>query len=195
MAEVGDIHSVKVNNAIVREAPDKSAKQVSKLGSGAEIMEMDVQGEWYEVYVASSDLEGWMHVSTLALLGGGAPVVPAATQTKTAKTASASAAPVKLAVKSSAGKSQGMKEFEKYLLKYNARTNTLKGYIPFSGAEDKGNGELQLTVTNQWLEKSIARQKSSLITLYTRWKKINASGIAKVYAVDPGGNPIISYPK
>jgi hypothetical protein len=204
-AEVGDIHTVKVDNAVVRDGPGEDKAQVDKLGSGSEIMEMDVQGEWYEIYVASTDLSGWMHVSSLELLGGGsadivaeeAAAVPASTGAgdSAPKPAAKPAAPTKLAIKSSGAKSAGMKTFEKYLVKYNARTNVLKGYVPFTGAEDAGDGELHLTVTNNWLEKSKARQKSSLITLYSKWKRANPSlANVKVVALDPSGNEVVQYP-
>lgn len=195
LAEVGDIHTVKVNSAIVREAPGKSARQVDKLSAGAEIMEMGIEGKWYEIYVASTDMEGWMHVSTLALLGGGAPAVPVAKAAPAKAAKTPKPPPTKVVFKSSGSKSRAMKDFEKLLLKYNARTSSLKGYVPFSAAVDKGNGELHLTVTDQWLEKSSARQKSSLITMYTRWKSLTDAANPKVYAVDTSGNPIINYPK
>jgi len=201
LAEVGDIHTVKVDSALVREGPDKASTQIDKLSSGAEIMEMDIQGEWYEIYVASTDVGGWMHVSNIALLGGGTPAPAAAPEVASApaakaKTASAAApTSAKIVVKSQGSKSASMKEFEKYLLRYNVRTNTIKGYIPFTNAEDMGNGELNLTVTNQWLDKSKARQKSSLITLHTRWKKANNSSDVRIHAVDPSGNKVAQYPK
>ncbi len=197
MAEVGDIHTIKVDNAVVREGANKSSPQVEKLGKGAEIMEMDIQGEWYEIYVASSDLSGWMHVSTLALLGqdGGGTAAPA-TETTTTKAApkKAVAKAPRLKVKSGGNKSSGMKEFEKYMLKYNARTYVLKGYTPFTNAEQGENGDLVVTVTSTWMEKSKARQKSSLITLYTRWKKASKNSDSKVIAVDTSGNQVLNYP-
>ena len=204
LAEVGDIHTVKVDNAIVRENPDKASTQLDKLSSGAEVMEMDVQGEWYEIYVASTDVGGWMHVSMLELLGSGAPVVekapaPAAPVAKAKPVAkpAPSPAPVstRLSIKSSGKKTPEMKKFEKYLVKYNARTSALKGYIPFTNAQDMGDGKLHVTVTNQWLDKSNARQKSSLITLYTRWKKASKASEPKVIAIDASGNEISQYPQ
>lgn len=206
LAEVGDIHTVKSDSVIVYEAPDEGSTKVDKLTSGAEVMEMDVQGEWYEIYVASTDVGGWLHVSSLALLGGGspapatapevasAPAVQAKPKPSVAAPASAPSSP-KIVMKTQGSKSSGLKEFEKYLLKYNVRTNAIKGYIPFTHAEDLGNGDLNLTVTNQWLDKSKARQKSSLITLYTRWKKANNSPDVRVHAVDASGNQVAQYPK
>ena len=183
IAAVGDIHTVKVDNAIVRDGPGKEANEIEKLNNGNEIMEMDVRGEWYEIYVADTDLSGWMHVSTLQLLGGGdAETVAAEAAATTAKDEPKApagkpvpqpSASTKIAIKSSGPMSAGVKDFEKYLLKYNARTNVLKGYVPFSGATDAGNGELQVTVTKNWLEKSKARQKSSLIAIYSQWKRAN----------------------
>ena len=192
IAEIGDMHTIKVDKAVVREGPKKSSPQIDTLGAGAEIMEMDVQGEWYEIYVASTDVSGWMHVSTMKLLGSDAETPTSATVAK----AKPKKVKVKSASKQSASKqSASMKTFQKYLLKYNARTNVLKGYVPFSGAEDVGNGELHLTVTSSWLEKSRARQKSSLITLYTKWKKAGKLTDAKVYAIGPDGDKISNYPK
>ena len=205
IAAVGDIHTVKVDNAIVREGPGKEANQIDKLNNGNEIMEMDVQGEWYEIYVADTDLSGWMHVSTLELLGGGdaeTVAAEAATAAQDEPKAAAGkpvpqpAASTKIAIKSSGPLSAGVKEFEKYLLKYNARTNVLKGYVPFSGAADAGNGELQVTVTKNWLEKSKARQKSSLITIYSKWRRANpASSTVRIVALDQSGNNVVQYPK
>jgi len=139
----------------------------------------------------------------LALLGGGTPAPAAAPEVTSAPAAkdepkaASPAAPTsaKIIVKSQGNKSSSLKEFEKYLLRYNVRTSTIKGYIPFTHAEDLGNGDLNLTVTNQWLDKSKARQKSSLITLYTRWKKANNSPDVRVHAVDPSGNQVAQYPK
>ena len=203
IAAVGDIHTVKVDNAIVRDGPGKEANEIEKLNNGNEIMEMDVRGEWYEIYVADTDLSGWMHVSTLQLLGGGdAETVAAEATAKDESKAPAgkpvpqSSASTKIAIKSSGPISAGVKDFEKYLLKYNARTNVLKGYVPFSGATDAGNGELQVTVTKNWLEKSKARQKSSLIAIYSQWKRANpASSTVRIVALDQSGNNVVQYPK
>ena len=206
VAEVGDIHTVKSDNAIVRDGPGQDSPQVDKLPTGTEIMEMAVQGEWYEIYVADTDLSGWMHASTLQILGGAdaetaieqaisSPSGEAAKPAQVAKVAPQPAATTKISVKSSGPKSSGVKEFEKYLAKYNARTNELKGYVPFSGAEDSGNGEVQLTVTKNWLEKSKARQKTSLIRIYSRWKRANPSlSKVKVVALDKSGNLVVEYP-
>jgi len=186
------MHTVKVNSAIVRETPEKKGKVVEKLAIGAEIMEMEVQGEWYEIYVASTDLSGWMHISTLGLLGGGGAV--AAPAEKTSKKAAAKPKPQKIQI-SSAEASPELKEFQKYLLKYNARTFVLKGYTPVLNAGDDGNGKLSITVTEAWLNKPNARKKSTMIILYTRWKKQNNLGESQVIAVDGEGNEIMRYPQ
>ena len=208
IAEVGDIHTVKTDNAIVRDGPGQDSAQVDKLGNGTEIMEMAVQGDWYEIYVADTDLSGWMHVSTLEILGGAdaetaiqeAITSPSESSPKPAPAQAAKPVPqpssaTRISVKSDGKKSGLLKDFEKYLVKYNSRTNVLKGYVPFTGAVDSGSGELQLTVTKNWLEKSKARQKSSLITIYSRWKRANPTiPNVKVTALDQSGNQVVEYP-
>lgn len=202
LAETGDIHIVKNNDAVVRDGPGDSAAQVDKLSSGTEIMEMAAQGEWFEIYVADTDLSGWMRKSDLDLRAGGDAATVASEATEvTQDTPAPSASPAapaqtaKVVIKTTGEKTEALKEFEKYLVRYNARTNVLKGYTPYLGAEDKGNGELYVTVSNKWLEKSKGRQKSSLITLYSRWKRMNNAAAVRVYAQDQSGNPIIQYPK
>ncbi len=46
LAEIGDIHTVKVDEAFLRESADKSSPQMEKLAIGSEVMEMEIQGEW-----------------------------------------------------------------------------------------------------------------------------------------------------
>lgn len=190
LAEIGDIHTVRLDGAVVYEQADKSSPLVEKLSTGSEVMEMDVKGEWYEIYVASSDLSGWLHVSTLALLGSGS-----GGSVASAAVAAVTSGPAKLKVSASDQKTSGMKDFEKYLLKYNARTQALKGYTPFTGAESLEDGVLLVTVSDIWLEKSRARQKSSLITLHIKWKEAVDSGAPKVIAVDSNGNEVANYPQ
>ena len=67
--------------------------------------------------------------------------------------------------------------------------------MPFTSAEDAGNGELKLTVTNRWLDNPRARRTTSLITIYSKWKRANNSPNVRVLAVDPSGNPIVNYPR
>ncbi len=145
-----------------------------------------------EVYVASSDLSGWIHASTLALLG--ADNGSSATLASAVTTGPAHRKPAKLKVNTSSKKTPGIKDFEKYMLKDNARTSILKGYIPFTKAEPLENSDLQVTVSNMWLEKSKARQKSSLITIHTKWKKAVNNVTPKVIAVDSNGNEVLNYP-
>jgi len=201
LADVGDIHTIKAASAVVRDGPAEDSSKVDSLTKGSEIMEMDIQGEWYEIYVADTDLGGWVHVSDLEILGGGvssAVSTEAATATTTDETASTSGAAQpttdKIILKSATSISAGVRKFETYLTKYNSRTKKLKGYFPFSGAEDKGNGDLHVTVTNKWLNNAQARQKTSLIRLYSKWKRANKSPDVKIIAVDPSGNEIIHYP-
>jgi len=194
LAEVGDTHSVKAETAIVHESADKNSPHVEKLSRFAQVMEMDIQGEWYEVYVASSDLSGWIHSSMLMLLGADTSNGDLAAPVTLSRSSMSPTRIVKFKLKDS-DKTPAMKDFEKYLLKYNARTNVLKGYIPFTKAEPLENGNLQLIVTSAWLKKSKARQRSSLITLYTKWKKAVNNTELRVIAVDSLGNEILHYPK
>lgn len=194
LAEVGDIHSVKAETTILHESADKNSPQVEELSRFAEVMEMDVQGEWYEVYVASSDLSGWIHLSMLMLLGDDTDNGESAAPVTLSRQSMSPTRVVKLRLKDSE-KTPAMKDFEKYLLKYNARTNVLKGYTPFTKAEPLENGNLQLVATSAWLKQSKARQKSSLITLYTKWKKAVNSADLRVIAVDSDGNEALNYPE
>ena len=201
LADVGDVHKIKTSSAIVREAPANDSKQTESLPKGSEIMEMDIQGEWYEIYVADTDLGGWVHVSDLEILGGGVSTavsseaaVGESAEPTSYTTGAAQPASGKIILKSATSISAGVRKFETYLTKYNSRTKSLKGFFPFAAAEDTGNGELRVTVTNKWLEKPKARQKTSLIRLYSKWKHANKSPDVTVYAVDPNGNEFTHYP-
>jgi hypothetical protein len=194
-AEIGDIHTVKSSSAVVRETPDKKGKKVETISQGSEVMEMDTQGEWMEIYVASTDLSGWMHLSTMQLLGDGTPA-PAPASTPTAKTKEDKPEPEqKKIVISGSSNTQEIREFKKYLVKYNARTFVLKGYTPFLNATDSGDGKLVLTVTNAWLNTTKARQRSSLIILNSRWKRTNDYSDTQIIALDESGNEVNRYPQ
>jgi len=201
LADVGDIHTIKADSAAVRDGPGDNSPKIDNLPKGSEIMEMDIQGEWYEIYVADTDLGGWVHVSELEILGGGV-AQEVATQASArieeaaaATTGAAQPESAQIILKSATSISAGVRKFESYLTKYNTRTKALKGFYPFAAAEDVGNGELQVTVTNKWLEKPRARQKTSLIQLYSKWKRANQSPDVTVYAVDPNGNSFAQYPE
>jgi len=192
LAEIGDIHTVKSSSAVVWETPDNKGKKVETISQGSEVMEMDTQGEWMEIYVASTDLSGWMHLSAMKLLGSGA---PESASTPPPETKKAKAAPEKTKVEISSSNTPESKNFKKYLVKYNARTFVLKGYTPFLNASDGGDGKLVVTVTNAWLNTPIARQKSSLIILNSRWKKATDSSDTQIIAIDESGNEVNRYPK
>lgn len=201
LADVGDIHTVKVDSSVVRDGPANDATQIERFSKGKELMEMDIQGQWYEIYDADTDVGGWVNVSDLEILGGGvssAVSSEAATakveDTQRSTTGAAQPDSPQIILKSATSISAGVRKFETYLTKYNTRTSSLKGFIPFSAAEDVGNGDLHVTVTNEWLDKPKARQKTSLIRLYSKWKRANDSPDVKVFAVDPSGNKIINYP-
>ncbi len=191
-AEAGDTHTVKADTAILRQAASKNSPQVEKLGRFSQVVEMDIRGEWYEVYVASSDQSGWMHSSTLALpdADNDADSAPKMTLSRSHMRPKRIVA---LKVKDSE-KTPSMKNFEKYLLKYSARTQTLKGYTPFSEAEPLENGNLQVTATSAWLKLSKAMQKSSLIVLHTKWKKAINNSDSEVIVVDVSENRVLNYP-
>jgi hypothetical protein len=194
-AEIGDIHTVKASSAVVRETPDKKGKKVEIISQGSEVMEMDTQGEWMEIYVASTDLSGWMHLSTMKLLGGGTPA-PAPAAAPAAKTEVAKPEPQQKNIQiSGSSNTIEIKDFKKYLLKYNARTFVLKGYTPFLNAKDSGDGKLLLTVTDAWLNTAKARQKSSLIILNSRWKRANDNSDTQIIAIDESGNEVNRYPQ
>jgi hypothetical protein len=202
-AEVGDVHTVKVDSGSVYKEPNKDSAAIEQLSKGTEIMEMDTRGDWHEIYVADTDLGGWMQRSDLQILGGGGAqaVAAEATVVETTSQPAPAAKPVgsdptsaAITLTTSGSKTPELEEFEKYLLKYNSRSLELKGFVPFAGATDAGNGQLTLTVSNKWLDKSKARQKTSLIRIYSRWKRANGSPEVTVQAVDLSGNPIISYP-
>lgn len=200
LAEVGDVHTVKSDSATVYEEPNRGASAIENLPKGTEIMEMDTRGDWHEIYVADTDLGGWMHKNDMQILGGGQAEVVAAEAAVVEKTsAPASTAgtdPTSAAItlKTSGAKSDKMEKFEKYLLKYNTGTLELKGYVPFSAASEDGQGKLTLTISNKWLDKPKARQKTSLIRIYSKWKRASGAAESSVEAVDLSGNAIISYP-
>jgi len=203
-AEVGDVHTINVDIAVVYEGPDKSSAEAGKLPKGTEVMEMDTQGEWFEIYDADSDVGGWMPKSNMEILGGGdagsvaseaAAVAEPDKPVASAKPVGADTTSAEISLKSSGAKSPGLQKFEQYLQKYNIRTKEVKGYVPFTSAEDAGNGELKLTVTNRWLDNPRARRTTSLITIYSKWKRANNSPNVRVLAVDPSGNPIANYPR
>lgn len=200
LAEVGDVHTVKVDSATVYEEPDRGATAIENLPKGTEIMEMDTRGDWHEIYVADTDLGGWMHRNDMQILGGGQAEVVAA-EAAVVEKPSAPARPegvdptsAVIALQTSGAKSEKIQKFEKYLLKYNSRTLELKGYVPFSGASDDGQGKLTLTVSNKWLDKPKARQKTSLIRVFSKWKRASGATESTVEAIDRSGNTVISYP-
>lgn len=191
LAEVGDIHTVGTNTAQVRETPDKNGKPVEKLSQGAEVMEMDVKGEWYEIYVASSDLSGWIHVSTLKLLGAGGDSVATDDSTATKPAAAKPAPRIKI---TTVGKStDAIKAIRKVIIKRNANKVALKGYAPYISAEDIGDGKLQVTVTDSFTKRSKGEMLANLIVIHTSWKKSYDN--AQVIAVDADGNEIYKYPR
>lgn len=179
LAEVGDIHTVKVNTAAVHAAADAQSPKLREVIKGAEVMEMNVRGEWYEIFVVSSDgAGGWMHASTLALAAAAPAAKPAAV-----------IPPAK-----GGAKTAFIREFEEYLVAYNARNLTLRNYTPFSGAEELTDGHVLVTVTGRWLEESKAKQKSSILALYMYWERLTDNDAARLIAVDSDGNEVYRHP-
>ena len=192
-AETGDAHTVKAESAILYESADENSPQVKELGRFAQVVEMDVQGEWYEVYVADADLSGWM-LSSMLMLPDSDDGDSAPTKMTLSRTQMMPKRIVEIKI-ADTDKTPSMKEFEKYILKYSARTRVLKGYTPFTKVEPLQNGNLQVTATGAWLDQSKARQKVSLIILHTKWKEAVKNNDAKVVVVDDNENQVLNYPQ
>ena len=188
LAAVGDTHTIKADNTPLHEESFDTSPILEKLKSGEKAMEIEALGEWYEVYIAQSESVGWVHKSNLSLQNDDSQTAaPNQTEQPQGK--------LQFKVQSNKDASPGLKKINQYLLKYNARTHVLKGYVPFTKAQETQDGNLILTISDDWLQQPISRRRTSLITLYTRWKKIRNQGDTKVIAVDLAGATVLRYPR
>ena len=198
-AEVGDIHTVKTGAAAIHEAASALSPKLREIRQGAEVMEMSRQGEWYEVFVISSDgAGGWIHRSALALADDAAGH-PAAVDTAPPPAAVQQTSPdvaqsVAIAKTKAGAKSEPFILFGKHLNEYNTHAYERENYTPFNYAEELENGHLRLLVTHEWLRQSDATRKNSLMAMREFWRQTSGNNNAIIVAVDSDGNMVSFYP-
>ncbi|TNG02123.1 MAG: SH3 domain-containing protein [Gammaproteobacteria bacterium] len=169
IAETGDLLPVIEDGVKVRAKPSDSAKVTGKLGKGAEVMEMAVEGDWYEIYDADNDISGWVNKSVLKVSASAA-----------SKPASASTAKM-------------FQQFEKEFKKYNERVKSLKGYTPFVDAKPGEEDEMVVTVTDEWKSKRRSSRKATLMAVHRRWENaVGYEGVV-VRAIDESGKELMNY--
>jgi uncharacterized protein YgiM (DUF1202 family) len=169
IAATGDLLPVIENGVQVRAKPSDSAKVTGKLKKGAEVMEMAVEGDWYEIYDPDNDISGWVTKSVLKI-----------------SAASASAAP-------SVSSAKVFQQFESEFKEYNERVKTLKGYQPFVDAKAGEEDDMLVTVTDEWKNQRRSTRKATLMAVHRRWQNaVGYEGVV-VRAVDESGQELMNY--
>lgn len=168
LAAPGDSFLVLGNNVNVREGPSLNYPVVLKLHKGHKVMEFQREGEWVEIRTGKTgEKSGWIHSSLLGQESVDAPT-----------------------------KTTGNKKFQKFKTDFdelNARINKKMGITFFTKAEELGNGIIQVTATDAWVNTPKPDKANTIRVLFELWDTAEGSGSPiAVYIVDKQGNQHMS---
>ena len=160
----GDTLFVQGNIVNMREGPSTSEPVVLKLEKGHELVEFQTMGEWVEVGASRTDGKtGWIHSSLIGSdFSGGSTAAP---------------------------EDPKFDQFLEAFDKLNERAENLAGVELFTGAENLGDGIIQVTATDVWLNASVSDRESNLNTIYKLWEAADGTGLPiAVYVVNKNGD-------
>ena len=169
LAAPGDILYVQGKVANMREGPSTQRPIVLQLERGQQLLEFQRKGNWVEVGAdRTGGKSGWIHSSLVGnQLTAGGPSAPSA--------------------------DAKFQRFQAAFDALNASVEQRSGVRLFTKAENLGDGMVQVTATDRWLNAPRADQKSSLKTVFQMWDAADGSGLPiAVYVVDERGNQRMS---
>ena len=165
MAATGNRLLVQGNAVNVREAPSTNAAIVLQLNLGHELLEIRRSGDWVNVGIARTDgKDGWVHASLVgAYSPGGGIVVPPDPK------------------------------FDKFLqalwgINYLAKT---MGFDLFIGAENLGDGIINVTTTDVWLSTPNDIRHDNLNTLFNLWDAAEGTGLPILVRIVDGRGRVV----
>lgn len=164
LAAAEDILYVHGNSVNMRGGPSTSNNVVLKFQDGHKLIEIQRKGEWVEIRpYGTSGTSGWIHSSLVRAEPSG-------------RTTRALA-------------NSGYDKFIIVFNKLNERVKKEVGYEFFTSAEDLGDGFIQITATDTWLDGSLSDRESNLRTIFQLWDAADESRLPiAVYVIDETGN-------
>ncbi|MHC4731518.1 MAG: SH3 domain-containing protein [Planctomycetota bacterium] len=158
-----------MDNSGVYKEPSTGSTVLGWVDRGHELVEIEYREGWVSVGVARTGIVGWMPVGSVSTRRSGGttklPMTPA------------------------------FKRFRVAFDALNERVQAATGARFFTGAEDMGDGIVQVTATDTWLTGTHADQISNVKTIYDLWKAAKQTTLPLfVNVVDKSGRIRLSYP-
>lgn len=164
LAATGDTIYVQKARVNLREGPSTQQAVVMQLSVGQRLLEFGRKGDWVQVGVErTGGKTGWIHSS---LVG------PRAVSNGTSFPVSAA-----------------FKRFKAAFDALNEKVRKQTGLTFFTGADDLGDGIIQITATETWLSGPKSDRESNLRTVFNMWDAADNSSLPiAVYVIDRNGN-------
>ncbi len=148
-AETGNKLIINESLVNMRAEPAGDAEILLKLSNGREVTEIQRQGNWIEIETHRDDVKtGWIHKSLL--------INATAKQNTTSPT-----------------------RFDHFMQRYNEHKDDIRkqnGIIYFTEARHKGQGELELVATQDWLTSEMELQNNTLSEIFKLWSDVTPVG-------------------
>jgi len=164
LAAPGDSFNILGDNVNVRKGPSLKNPMVIKLQKGHGVVEMQRQDGWVEIVDGKTGEKlGWVHSS---LIGQKKTEGPAIVTTKD--------------------------KFQKFMSAFDGLNTNIKnkmGLVYFTKAEELGDGIIQITATDEWVNMPKTEKENTLRIIFKIWDKTEGSGLPiAVYIVDKNNN-------
>lgn len=166
IAAPGDKLFVSGSVVNIREQPAASAKIVTEVSRGQELIEFGREDEWVAVGIVGTGKDGYIHKSLVSTTRPSGPAPSATTP-----------------------------EYQRFAAAFRQLNDSMQsqyGIRLFSGSRYKGDGIVEVTATSDWVKAPADNQRSSLNTVFDLWDAAEGTGLPiAVYVVDGGGRELM----
>lgn len=188
VAAPGDSLVVTGDGVRVRAGPGADQRVLLQVSSEQAAIEVARQGDWVRVDLPGRDLRGWIHASLLEPAAGAAATPQAETRQSGGGMDQDSGAMAALPPE----EAEAIARFRNSVRELNTRARAVAGVQLFPEVEGKGDGVVQVAVTETWSAIPGAGQTSYLNALFDRWLLARGGGQQlRLELIDPAGEVIM----
>ena len=190
LAAPGDRLVVTADLVNVRAGPGTEYRVQLQVGRNRPAIELTREGEWVEVELTDSAVQGWIHQSLLEVSSRAQPAAPAMSELPR-PSAPTSQSSTDTAQGLAVADGDALTRFRSSIDMLNERALAAAGVELFSGVEPAGDGTVRVLVTEAWNMVPEAGQSSYTNVLFGRWRAaVGDGGAARVQVVDPSGTVV-----
>jgi hypothetical protein len=193
LAAPGDRLVVTGDNVRVRIGPGSDKRVLFQVDREQAAVEVRRDGEWVNVDLPGRDARGWIHGSLLEPAAAAAATgAPAADMGSTAGQPQGEPEPSAAMAAFPFEEDEALARFRNSVRELDARARAVAGVQLFPEVEGKGEGTVQVAITQAWSEIPDAGQESYLNALFDRWLLARGAGEPlRLQIVDPAGEVLM----